>query len=700
MPTLQPVDYDPFSETSAQPASIARVYIGPGAERAPSQQKTVPVEHDPFATPSLAEDVVKSAGVGAVKGGIGMVGAAGDVRDLLSAGVDYAAQHFGIPKDKIESFKSAVYRGAKLIPAGAIVADAPTSGDIQSGVERVTGEFYKPQTKAGEYAQTAGEFLPAAFGGEASAISRAARTLVPAAASETAGQATKGTKLEPVARFLGALTGAGAAALASRPGTASRSLASQLPEGITEPMVIRADALMQEASARGVQLAWPEALSQVAGRPVLTNMMRHLEASPQTEAQMAQFFGGRPQQVEAAVRQELGNIAPVNNAPSTIGRQIGTAAEDEANFVRRSINDASEPFYAQAATLTLTPEEMRQVRAIPGYREARDAVRGDPQLNRYVQYLPDNSIGFLNEVKKYLDTAGQNARAPVNAQRNMQRAAGYEQDATRVRNIARTVDDQRGYGDYNTALEIQERGRREILQPLLDGYIGKLAKQDLTTREAINALFPKNPLPNSQREIGDAVSTLARREPRAASDLVRAHIESVFNEAAKDLQSGANQAGGAKFRVQLIGNSQQAENVEAAVRALPHGDQRWRGMNKLLDVLEATGTRQHVGSRTAYNAELNKEFGSGGVARDAAKITANPARLAQPLIDKYEQWKLGKNLNELARLVTDRRSADLLRAIASAPNQSAAGQLAVRLVAFANGSRPEPVKSVANQQRD
>lgn len=696
MPSLQPVDYDPFADATAQTSGVQRVYIGPGTDKAaPAESKLVPVDHDPFA-PSALEDVARSAGIGAVKGAIGIAGAAGDVRDLLSAGVDYAAQHFGIPKDKIESFKNTIYQGAKMMPATAMLAEAPTSHDIQSKIEETTGQFYKPKTKAGEYAQTAGEFLPAAFGGEASAAARVARTLIPAATSETAGQITKGSKLEPVARLLGALAGGGATALASRPGTASRSLANQLPDGITESMVVRADALMQEAMARGVQLAWPEALSQVAGRPVLTNMMRHLEASPQTEAQMAEFFGNRPRQIETAVRSELNNIAPVNNAPSTIGRQIGTAAEDEANFVRRSINDASEPFYAQSATITLTPQEMRQVRAIPGYAEARNAVRADPQLNRYVQYLPDESVGFLNEVKKYLDTAGQNARAPVNAQRNAQRASGYEQDASRVRNIARTVDDQRGYGDYSTALEMQERGRREVLQPLLDGYIGRLAKEDLTTRDAINALFPKNPLPNSEHEIGDAVRTLSRRNPQAAADLVRAHTELVFNEAARDLQTGANQAGGAKFRAQLVGNKQQADNFEAAVRALPHGEQRLRGMNRLLDVMEATGTRQNVGSRTAYNSEVNKQQGAGGLVRDGAKIVANPTKLAQPLIDKYEQWKLGRNLNELARILTDRRSADLLRAIASAPNQSAAGALALRLVTFASGSRPEPVKRVAN----
>jgi hypothetical protein len=138
---------------------------------------------------------------------------------------------------------------------------------------------------------------------------------------------------------------------------------------------------------------------------------------------------------------------------------------------------------------------------------------------------------------------------------------------------------------------IREAGREKYLQPLLDGPLGKLAAKDTTTQEAIEALFPKNPLPNSEREIGTTVSALAKRNPDAASDLVRAHAESAFNNAARDLQTGANQAGGAKFRTLVAGNAQQRLNLREAVEALPNGAARWDGFNKLLDTLEAGGDR-------------------------------------------------------------------------------------------------------------
>ncbi len=695
MPTFTPVDFDPF----AGPSPSGGVQTIPGQNGAPTRvimdmsqssgPKLVPVDHDPFAEPSIAEDVAKSAGIGVVKGGIGLVGAGGDIRQLLSAGVDYAAQHFGIPADKVQQFKDVVYQGAGAFPLTAAIANAPTSGDIQKGIEHYTGDFYTPKTTAGEYAQTAGEFLPAAFGGEGGMVARAARTLIPAATSETAGQHYKGTAIEPVARFLGALAGGGAAALASRPGTAARAIQQQLPDGITPRMVNQADALIQDAAGRGIQLAWPEALSQVAGRPVLTNMMRHLEASPQTENRMAEFFGQRPQQVDTAVRGEMGNIAPVNNTPSSIGPAVGQAGEDIANRIRDAVNTATRPMY-DAAGQHLVPRQVHAaMTADPLFAQALNAVRNDPARNSFVRGQSDRSVAVYDAVKKELEERAQNAAQPLNPNASQAVASATGTLGNDVRDIAIASDRAatNGPSAYQAALANQARLREQYLTPFLNSPLGKAAGRDTTTKQAIEALFPSQPLANSEREIGQSVRALSNRNPRAAQDLVRAHVEGVFNEAAKDLQTGANQAGGAKFRTRLIGNPQQRANLQAAVEALPNGQQRWQGFNRLLDILEATGTRQGIGSRTAYNTEINKLQGAGGLARDAAKVAANPTRLLQPLVDKYEQYKLGSNLNELADILTNPRSANLLRAAARSP-QSALPSIALKLVAFTQASRP------------
>jgi hypothetical protein len=166
--------------------------------------------------PSTAADVAKSGGIGAAKGTIGIAGGAGDLRGLLSRGVDYAAEKMGASPDSAAGFKDTVGKVAGYTTAGRVLSDAPTSRDIQSKIEEQTGEFYKPKTTAGKYAQTMGEFLPAAAAGPGRMVPKLVSALAGGAGSEAAGQATEGTKAEPYARVLGAVAGGLAPHAASR----------------------------------------------------------------------------------------------------------------------------------------------------------------------------------------------------------------------------------------------------------------------------------------------------------------------------------------------------------------------------------------------------------------------------------------------------------------------------------------------------
>jgi hypothetical protein len=165
----------------------------------------------------VGEDVAKSAGTGLLKAGIGAVGAAGDARNLASAATDYIGGKVGASPEAIQGFKDKAYNAAQYLPTTSLLSDAPSSADIQKGIEGVAGQFHKPQTTAGEYAQTAGEFAPAVLGGGEGLLSRLmTRVALPAAASETAGQVTKGTEAEPYARIAGAVAAGGLANALSR----------------------------------------------------------------------------------------------------------------------------------------------------------------------------------------------------------------------------------------------------------------------------------------------------------------------------------------------------------------------------------------------------------------------------------------------------------------------------------------------------
>lgn len=98
-------------------------------------------------------------------------------------------------------------------------------------VAPLPGSNFQPQTTLGKYAKTAGEFAPAAFGGEASLPARIlGRVLSPAIASEGAGQLTAGTAAEGPARIAGALVGGSPSAAVAGTRALGKTLAAKLAE--------------------------------------------------------------------------------------------------------------------------------------------------------------------------------------------------------------------------------------------------------------------------------------------------------------------------------------------------------------------------------------------------------------------------------------------------------------------------------------
>lgn len=155
-----------------------------------------------FAKPSVAEDVAKSAGTGLVKG---VVGLAGMVPDISAAAHDAANKYLIDP----------ILNATIGKPSGGAVPERTVdpnkafgSASLEKTLESATGELHKPQSAAGEYAQTAGEFAPAILGGGEGLLSKLlTRVAIPSTASETAGQLAKGTAAEPYARIAGAVAG-------------------------------------------------------------------------------------------------------------------------------------------------------------------------------------------------------------------------------------------------------------------------------------------------------------------------------------------------------------------------------------------------------------------------------------------------------------------------------------------------------------
>jgi len=146
------------------------------------------------------EDVVKGLGGGLGRGVAGLVGAPGDLAEYGARGIDWATRKMG---------------GILGVDVKPREAQAPTYGSAaaKENIESVTGKFYEPKTIPGQFASTIAEFAPAAaIPGGGGVAARVFNTVVPAVASETAGQLTKGTAAEPYVRAIAGITSGPAAA--------------------------------------------------------------------------------------------------------------------------------------------------------------------------------------------------------------------------------------------------------------------------------------------------------------------------------------------------------------------------------------------------------------------------------------------------------------------------------------------------------
>jgi hypothetical protein len=179
----------------------------------------------PQAQPNSFVDAARSIPGGLAKGVAAVVGLPGDLSNLANKGLDYLT-------------------GSNLAPR---LQAKVTADSVNKLLSAPTHGYYQPQTTAGKYAETIASFAPGAVGGGGLAA-KLARVAIPGAASETAGQFTTGTPLEPYAR-----TGA---ALATG-GLGARSLASEVDATIptTDELFAKGSEAYRKAGESGMVVA-------------------------------------------------------------------------------------------------------------------------------------------------------------------------------------------------------------------------------------------------------------------------------------------------------------------------------------------------------------------------------------------------------------------------------------------------------------
>lgn len=373
--------------------------------------------YEASAPTSTTSDVIKSAGAGAAKGLLGAIGSVGDLSDLGAKGIkaasDYISDKLGVdryqrPAPGVSPTLDAIKTGLDYIP---------TEKSLQTNVENVTGPFHEPQTTAGKYAETTGEFLgnPMTYMGPGSMLAKAATGAGAAVGSQAAGDITAkfapdATKTQAAMRLAGAIAGG---------------------HGVgSTPRIVTPNVISNERQAM-LDVLQNENIPLTAGDRTGNTMIKALESELSPGANEAQ------------------NRAFQQAAFNRVGENIGDRPiTGRTGAVSTMMNRIGGQFDGLSARNTLTPD----MRLVNDLRDVHDTYNGVPGL--YPQETVNSVNGSIDRVMNSLFANG----AP-----GTMSGADYQTLRSNLRRAAQgATDPQRAEGLHEVVNSLDDAMERSI----------------------------------------------------------------------------------------------------------------------------------------------------------------------------------------------------------------------------------------------
>lgn len=335
-------------------------------------------------------------GYGLIEGAASIPGALGDVAGLMDKGIDWVADKFG-----------ARPRGERPRPL------MPNTQEILQTIKPVTGEMPAPQSAAGGYLRTIGQFAPglAAPGGPVRRV--VGGVLAPAVASEAAGQAARevAPDYETAARVVSGIGGGVAGAIRlPRVGAnarAERALTEAVtPEVADELAKLGPEAFLFEGSPQLMQTA-----QGVVQRPgPSSNALR----TAVTERHRA-----TPDRLQEDVRATLGPPIDPNRVDARIGRAQAKLSPDY-----RAAMESAAPTNS-AAILNVIDQDIGKLAGNP--QKALQEIRGFFFNGNRLK----NSAGELLSIRAAIDDMVPRYEGQANATRVITETRQAVDDAIR-----------------------------------------------------------------------------------------------------------------------------------------------------------------------------------------------------------------------------------------------------------------------------
>lgn len=609
--------------------------------------------------PGMAEDVVKSIPGAIPRAAAGLV-------DLFS--LPHRAQVATVNWVAENVFNKRLDIPQLPLPSEPILRGVDKAYDAVTGGE---GGIYKPQTGAGRIADfttqmvaTGGSMAPRAI----------AQGLVSGVAGGGAGELARTVSDNPWvvggAQVAGALAGAAPFMLRGVPAAnIDKALRNVTPEQMAQ-----AQSLMDRAASMGTPITGAEAIAQVTGKNTLQDIQRVVEQSPKGGSVLQNVMNARPEANRSAFTAATDEAAgAIPATPSRTPVALQEAAAGAITDARRSGNAAAKEAYDAARQNIIPEQQWMSLVEDPAVKKALSAVRTAPEWG--AAKAPPGSIEWLDSAKRWLDSKLQarditpsEARIWQGARDKIVQVADAESPA------------------YEAARQIVARNRREVVQPMVESPVGDLAKtkgmplnaEQLMTRQS-EVLMPTAPRALDPQTIRTAVQQISAKDPEAARAFVRQNLEAIFSEATQANVGGANQWGGAKFAAQIAGNPAQEKNLAALIDSAS-GKGTYAGFRNFLEVMEAQGKRHAPGSMTEFNRQTAGALSSAGAGAVPA-AAVSPGRASTLIYDWYQNFRYGKNTQEMAKILTDPDSVMLMKELArTKPDTALARMIAGQIV--------------------
>lgn len=621
-------------------------------------------------------DIAKGLGVGAVKGQASLLGLPGDVGNFLGDATTWLGdQALGyVAPETLARLQAQREEFKRKGGAGSPIA-APTSENVNRAIQGVFDDYYKPETTAGEYAQTIGEFvspavtpglakkgaqaLGSALGrgalGEAQSLWGVTKTglkygVAPGVASETAGQATEGTKNEPFARAIAPLLVAGP--LAFRDAMKSNRPLQEILQEI--PAAEREAALefMKQAEATGSRILFDEALNQITGNkyPRLADLRQMAEDSRVGGKIIAPIMAERPKAGADLFKRVADEFGQMPETPFEVAPKVKAAAEGELTRARQDINKGVEGLYAGARESQVSAEQLDQLAQSPIFQSYATKINADPVLRESLGNIDPSSIGYLDVVKKAVDADLNTLTSPLTPGRDNARIAALSEFKDRLTGIADEASPA-----YQEARRIGAEGRQNVLAPLERSPTGQLAAtSDIPEawKQQADILFSAD-TPGTAKQAGEAMRTVMTADPEAGKQLARLYLQKIFEDATANLMGGENQWGPAKLAKALTGKDRNRESLRSVLTEV--NPDAVPALDVALKIFEAQGRRQGRGSATALRQQLKEDLSESAptMAIGAASKIGRGFSPLKELNEAAKRMTLNYNMESIANALID-----------------------------------------------